>query len=113
MSQQKELGFNDADNYAEMMKPHADAEAADTTLKAFFQELYELRNKHRLANVSVIVSDSVSGSGCFYWSGHCGDENQREAMAAWNLGNSSSARQDAIRQAMATGAATNANRQQD
>jgi hypothetical protein len=41
----------DPKKYREMCEPHKDAEAAQAALEAFGAELYELRCKHRIADV--------------------------------------------------------------
>lgn len=61
MDEQKKL-FDD-ETYAAMCVPFESAEEADQALAAFWAGVYELRCKCRLANVSVIVKDSVRGAG--------------------------------------------------
>lgn len=81
--------FSDVEMYAEMVNPFKSAEHANSALTAFFDEVYELRCKHKLANVSVIVKDSISDDGSeFMCNAHFGNELEREAMAAWHLGRS-------------------------
>lgn len=86
----------DPDRYAEMSVPFDSGAAANDALKSFWHELYELRVKHGIANVSVIVRDSIKGTGQFFWTGHIGDPMQRESMAAWNLGQAAVDRQNMI-----------------
>lgn len=96
----------DEDTYAEMEVPFDTPEEANTALQEFWAAVYELRKKHQLANVSLIVKDSIRGSGIFMWDGHCGSEVDVEPMAAWHFGRASAERQEMIRRATAEGAAS-------
>lgn len=49
----------DAKLYRAMSEPFPDVEAANAALGAFFEELYELRRKHRIADVLAVVQFSV------------------------------------------------------
>lgn len=101
---QKEfLEINDGDNYRRLSEPFDDVEDANSALTKFWEDLYALRNKHGLANVTVVVKDSVKDSGAFMWSAHCGSSLEEEAMAAWHFGQASSRRQDSIRVALEEG----------
>ena len=86
--------------YAEMLKPHESAAKANEALEKFYDELYELRCKYKLADVAVIVQDSVADSGPFLWSAHCGNIDSQEVMAAWHLGQMQADRQDRVRRAL-------------
>jgi len=49
----------DPELYRKMSAPFPDAETANTALGAFFEEVYALREKHRIANVHVIASIAI------------------------------------------------------
>lgn len=83
--------------------PFKDAETANTAIQAFFDEAYELRKKHGLANVSIIVHGDIEESGPFMSAGHFGDSSTEEAMAAWNFGRAGADRQERIRNAISSG----------
>lgn len=105
MAKQKQMTLGDASVFQEMAVPFETDDQANEALQGFWKELYELRCKYKLANVAVIVKDSVrSDEACFIWSGHCGNELEQESMAAWFLGHASSRRQEIIRNAVESGA---------
>lgn len=95
--------FSDNVMYAEMVKPHESVELANEALAKFAEEVYKLRCKFGLADVSIIVKDSIVSSGNFMWNAHFGNELEQETMAAWHLGRSSGERQDFVRKAMEIG----------
>lgn len=51
---------DDSGLYAELAVPFADATEADDALKAFFDDVYAARVKHRIADVQVIVQVSTA-----------------------------------------------------
>ena len=53
-------GFNNPGNYAELSKPFASSEESDKALDGFWQEFYELRNKYRLRDVSVLIGFDIA-----------------------------------------------------
>jgi len=103
MATQTKLPVADEDLYAEMSIPFADGDAANKALEAFYNEVYELRKKHRLANVLIVAQDAIHGSGRFMSNTHFGSETEKESMAAWLLGKVQAERQDIIRRAMEQG----------
>lgn len=90
----------DPDLYHQLCKPFESAEDAQKALDAFFEEVYALRVKYKLADVSVLVQSSIVGSGPFLWSAHCGSQSEVEGLAAWYFGQAQADRQDRIRRAM-------------
>ena len=100
---QASLGIQDDKTYYELSKPFEDSGQADNALRSFFDELYELRVKHGLADVSVVVKDAIEGSGSFMANFHCGSEIEQEAMAAWLFGRVQGDRQDLVRRANEAG----------
>lgn len=91
------------DTYQECCVPFPSAEAANEAIQQFWEEVFDLRCKYKLAHVSVIIKDQIAGSGGFITSTHAGNELEQESMAAWHLGNSSSNRQNIIRKAIGQG----------
>ncbi len=90
----------DPNLYAELCSHQFTAEETDAALKGFWDEVYELRNKYKLRDVSIIVAGNVVGQGPFMWSAHAGNQLDAEAMAAWHLGTTQSRRQEHIREVM-------------
>lgn len=93
-----------------MREPFETAELADAALKSFFEGLAELRKKHDLANVYVVVADSCKlpddptaegGEGEFIATMMLGDEQLAESMAAYAFGHEQSQRQHRVAAIMA------------
>lgn len=62
---------------------------AESRLKAFIEELYELRNKRKITAVYIVARVNVKtddGKGPITTCWHCGSELEREGMAAFALG---------------------------
>lgn len=62
MSTQKDLpmaGIHDPKTYHAMSRPHADTEAAQQAIDAFIAETREVRVKHRVADVLMVVMVDV------------------------------------------------------
>lgn len=95
----------DAGMYHKLSEPFESTELCQSALDAFFDELYELRVKHKLADVSVIVQTSIRDSGTVMWSAHCGSDQEKETMAAWHFGQMQADRQDRVRKALEHAAA--------
>ena len=100
---QTELPINDPDTYAELSRPFATADEADEAIVGFAAEFRELRKKYRLANVLVVIKDTIQDSGPFMVDAACGSALEAEAMAAWLLGRVQGDRQDLIRRATEEG----------
>ena len=85
-------------NYRKMCEPFETAEAADEAVNALWKEFYELRNKHHLPDVTVIVRTSYLTKDGEEVDGlltlHAGSELQRESMAAFAHGQAVSDRQE-------------------
>lgn len=77
--QMKMEGFSDHENYRRMREPYPSVDAANESLQKFSEAVYEIRNKHRIAECTVIMSIPVIDER--------GDEG--EAMLAWHFGDSS------------------------
>ncbi len=92
-----------SDLYSELSKPFKSGDSANETLQEFLNELYLLRQKHCLADVSVIIKATIKGEGVFLYDAHFGSETEVEAMAAWHFGKASAERQSMIRNAISQG----------
>jgi hypothetical protein len=83
--------------YREMNQPFAGPEAAEAAVNGFYRELYDLRVKHRLADVYVAIRvpvDYGDSEGVVHAGAHIGDPFLAEAMTAWAFGYEQSQRQE-------------------
>lgn len=97
-------GKNDPANYRKLAEPFPDSESANGAINAFWEELYELRNKHRLANLHVTISVNVAypeGEVPVMVTLHMGDALQALPMAAWAFGHEKASHEDVITAALA------------
>lgn len=98
-------GKADPDRYQMCSEPFADSDAADVAVRAFLDELEAARVKHRIADVSYVIQDSMktdSGeAGIFIITGHQGDSAKREAMLAYALGQCQKEREQLIAELLA------------
>lgn len=76
--------------FRELSQPIENADAADAALKAFYEELSALREKHRIRDVYVILAGSYFSSDGeeheFLTSGCYGDSMKSYGMVAWAFG---------------------------
>lgn len=99
--------INDPDNYREMSKPFASPNEANGALTLFFDEVRELRKKHRIRDVHMLVSvrttdaDGVEGDAMS--ASHLGDPAVGELMLAWGFGRAGAERRQTIRRIMTAG----------
>jgi hypothetical protein len=98
------FGKYDPDQYRKCSVPFATAEEANAAVQAFWEDVYELRCKHNLANVSFVIGDSIADSGEFFVCNHIGNQTVYEGMAALMYGQASAARQAAVREMLSHGA---------
>lgn len=97
-------GISDPENCRKLNEPVA-IEHAEKALNEFFEEFYDLRNKHGIANayciaqVNVLTADGSEGE--VIASMHAGNELVRESLAAWALGKEQSLRQQRIAKLLA------------
>lgn len=72
--------------YREMSVPHANAEAAEAAADAFFDDLYTLRVKHKIADVHVIIQTPIitgdGSEGNVMMSSYIGNEREELGMVA-------------------------------
>lgn len=83
--------------YRKLSEPFASSEAVNEAFVAFIEELRALREKHKLADVHVIVSGNMlarDGEEIPYIvTGHQGDTHKIEAMCAYSQGLAAADRQ--------------------
>lgn len=95
----------DPDRYRMCSEPFADSDEADAAIRAFVDEIEAARVKHRIADLSYVIQDSMktdSGEpGMFIITGHQGDSLKREAMLAYALGQCQKEREHLIAELMA------------
>ena len=88
------------DNYRKLCEPFPSAEAAEDALNAFWEELYELRNKHRIPDLTVVARANFASDdddeASVMVDVHCGDRLQKEPMLAWAFGRAQADRQAEI-----------------
>lgn len=88
-------GKDNTELYVEMCKPFENGGEANTALQGFFDDLEEIRKKHRIADVHTIVKVMIcNGSGIS--SMHVGDSRNGEMMCAWGLGQETEVRRQEI-----------------
>lgn len=91
--------LHDPANYREMSRPFASAEEAEAALAAFWDGLYELRNKCRLGDVLTVVgvnAITTDGEGRMIAILHAGDQSNAEGLAAYAFGQEQARRQERI-----------------
>jgi hypothetical protein len=81
--------------------PFASTEEANSAIQAFFEDVYQARLKHRLANVCIAIRDEIAETGPFHVSGHFGEALFVESIAAWYFGQAQAERQKLIMESMA------------
>lgn len=96
MAKKAQASFLNPDNYYELSKPFETQESASEAIQAFWEEFYELRNKHRMADAYVIVRVLVKEVGPVMTTLHAGDSLMGEQMTAWAFGREGADRQAAI-----------------
>lgn len=98
------------DRYRELSKPFESIDAANKALELFYEELAELRAKHKIQDVLTVVQVTMlhedGEEGQAFTSMHCGSELAAEGMAAWAYGSESAKRQERITKLATQAAAT-------
>lgn len=87
-------GYQDPKTYREMLVPHESRDVAAEQADAFIEGVRELRKKHRMANVLLVVEIRYEAGGeetNGMVSAHLGDTLQAEPMAAFAYGFQASA----------------------
>lgn len=97
---------SDAAVSRECSQPKSQQQAAQDW-DAFCEELYELRRKHRIAELYTVGQQPIvdqENEGVVHGAAHFGDQTKREAIAAWAFGFESAQRQAAIAKIVADAA---------
>lgn len=90
-------------NKVDLYDSFADASEANAAVSAFMDELGQLRAKHGIANVGIVVKDRIEGQGSFMACGYIGYEIEQEAMAAYYFGQASAQARELVRRATEEG----------
>jgi hypothetical protein len=93
MANKKQTTILDTDNYYDLLRPYESQEAAQEAMEAFWNDFYELRNKHRIADAYVILQAPVKSIGPVMLSMHAGNDLMAENMTAWAYGREQADRQ--------------------
>jgi hypothetical protein len=96
MSKKEQSTFINPDNYYDLSKPFESQEAASEAIEAFWNDFYDLRNKHRITDAYLIIRLPVKDIGPVMTTLHAGDSLMSEQMTAWAMGREASDRQAAI-----------------
>lgn len=114
MSGQQELpqpellreGKHDPKRYLKCAQPFPSKDAGNAALTAFMEEVEAAREKHLIANVSIVIKDSCdygNDVGEFMVRGHFGNSLEEESMLAYAYGQASAGRQERIFKALGGG----------
>lgn len=90
---------HDGETYRRLCEPFPNVEAANAAAKAFMDELYELRVKHRIRDVLIAVEVTITyedGEGCPIMYGYYGDTDNAEKVAAYTFGRLQGDRQERV-----------------
>lgn len=102
---EKQTTFVDPDNYRKLCEPFASVDEANENVTAFWDAFYELRNKYRLADVTVVARINVvhaSGDeGDAVLTMHAGDSLRKEPMLAYAFGEAQAEREEQTAKLMA------------
>lgn len=83
---------SDPEKFQRLSVPFETLDEAQAASEAFFKELGELREKHRMANVVVVIQNTVAGVGPGLANSFYGDWQHEEMMLAWAMGKAHSDR---------------------
>lgn len=88
----------DPARYRKLSEPYASKEAGQAAIVAFFKDLGEIRVKHKIPDLYLVIRATVltedQEEGTVTTSIHFGNELEAEGMLAWALGRVQSERQD-------------------
>ncbi len=85
-------GKRDPENYRQMLEPFSTSEAADATLKEFFERVYAIRNELGITDVVLVIRDNIvdpesAGGEIPFMTMHTmGDYFKAQSMLAWAFG---------------------------
>lgn len=81
---------HDPENYHKMSEPHESSDKANEALKLFYDKVSEARNECKMADVLIVVKDSVKYSdgkiGGFLHQMQFGNQSNGVSMAAYAYG---------------------------
>lgn len=86
----------DHEKYHRLSQPFESAAKAEAALDAFFEDLYEIREKHNLPDLMVVVRIPLP-EGDSFTTVNVGNELYGEMMAAFAMGRETSKRQERSR----------------
>ncbi len=100
--------------YREMSVPFASPDACNEAINAFFNELSELRRKHKIRDLICVLNGSVlypkdetddegSPEGEFIIEQSFGSSMQREVLAAWLLGHVQAEHRETVNKMLSAG----------
>ena len=93
--------------YRELSTPYASVDEANKNLKAFWDDLAEIRKKHRIADLQVVIRVSALSEdgeeGVSIIHGGYGDQTKWESMLAYAFGMESAYRQERTAELLAKG----------
>ncbi len=96
--------------YRALSEPFENFAAANEAINDFFKDVRDLRAKHRLADVYIILRGSALGEdgdeGDWIISQHHGSSLNCESMTAWAFGQEATRRQESIAKVVAAGGIT-------
>lgn len=96
----------DPELYRRMSEPYADLDAANDAFNGFFKELYDLREKHRIADVHIVASVPImtaDGETASLVRFHIGDSMKAESMLAYAFGSEQAQRESEVLRMLAQG----------
>ena len=96
MSEKQQRLFDNEDAYYKASKPFETREQANEAISGFYNEVYELRNKYGIANVSIVIKDTIAGTGGAMSCAFFGNSIENEAMMAYGYGQAVKERQSVI-----------------
>jgi hypothetical protein len=93
-----EKGKKNPDNYRKLCEPFESMAAVEKAITAFWEEFYELRNKHKIPDVLVVwrvpAYDAEGEEGIVTSKLYCGNSDHAEGMAAMAYGQCAVERQE-------------------
>lgn len=99
--------IKDSANYRKLSEPFSSFDEANSALNAFFKDVRELRVKHKIPDVYIILSGSAIAEdgeeGEWIISQHHGNRLKSEPMTAFAYGHEQVLRQEAVAKALKGG----------
>lgn len=96
---------NDPENYRKMSEPHETPDMANEAIKNFYADVEVARNKHKIANILIIIKDSAKYTdgnvGQFMQHSKYGNSLNFEPMAAYGYGKTQAEHREMINKILA------------